>query len=503
MSSSPLAPPEHVVFLHKDTFDYLHSKEYRNGYKWIYSRDKDSTLKNMERRESVQDSERDFLDECLVKIPSILTLRKNLHLQHMAMMQEHQSTDSNPEGFRQHHWLPECLYKNVSKNEVMFEHWNRKLRRYYVVIDDKCAESVMRGSDIFAVGVIATNIPKLHYEINDEVSVIMMRLREGVTLPHGEESYGLDVAKKVIRGRFMPDTYQDLLRIYSQYYHIHFIANGVTNIERREIFRAELQHDVPAVSITESLYNGVERLNIYNNTKYFPQNMASMLAARALNVAPNHRILEACCAPGGKLTHISHLMNNGGEIVAFERSRKRTNTVESLLKLQNISNVKIFVKDFTQSIKKKLVEPASFDRILCDLPCTGLGNMNLFYPFSMGQVTQQSEYQHKLLDIALKLLKVDGELVFSTCSLFPQENEMNVAQLLEQYSGKLQLVDLHEEMEKLFGADNWIYNKSKPAWGHSEILKNNFNKRVIRFDPCLHEESIGFFMARFRKTAEF
>jgi len=164
------------------------------------------------------------------------------------------------------------------------------------------------------------------------------------------------------------------------------------------------------------------------------QNEASWTPVIGLNPQPGETVLDMCAAPGGKTSHIAALMQNKGKLIANDNSRPR------LLKLQqNLARLHVkadySLHDATR-LSKSFPE-ASFDKILLDAPCSGEGLVNLTLPktldtWSVAHIRRLSSLQKQLITEAWKLLKPGGRLVYSTCTMAPEENEVVVNHLLKR-----------------------------------------------------------------------
>lgn len=163
------------------------------------------------------------------------------------------------------------------------------------------------------------------------------------------------------------------------------------------------------------------------------QNAASWLPVLALEVSPNETILDVCAAPGGKTSHIAALSANLASITANDNSRPRLAKLRANLNRLGVNNVEYTLIDATQ-ISRKL-EGRQFDKILLDAPCSGEGMMTLdngkdFDSWSVAHIKRLQQLQKKLIVQAWHLLKPGGTLVYSTCTMAPEENEAVVDYLL-------------------------------------------------------------------------
>lgn len=164
------------------------------------------------------------------------------------------------------------------------------------------------------------------------------------------------------------------------------------------------------------------------------QNEASWLPVVALDPKPGEAILDMCAAPGGKTSHIAALTDNGGTLTANDNSKPR------LLKLQANMERLHAKAEYTLYDATRLdrsFEGQLFDKILLDAPCSGEGLINLaneknLDTWSVAHIRRLAMLQKRLILTAWRLLKPGGRLVYSTCTMAPEENEAVIDWLLRR-----------------------------------------------------------------------
>ncbi len=153
------------------------------------------------------------------------------------------------------------------------------------------------------------------------------------------------------------------------------------------------------------------------------QGQSSMLAAEAVQAKPGMRILDACAAPGGKSCYMAEQMQGTGRVYAWELHEKRALLLESAKRRLRLENLRITVRD---ALEPKPDFDGTMDAVLLDAPCSGLGVMrekpDLKLRVQEEDVPGIVETQRKLLDTLCHYVKPGGVLVYSTCSLLPEEN---------------------------------------------------------------------------------
>ncbi len=161
------------------------------------------------------------------------------------------------------------------------------------------------------------------------------------------------------------------------------------------------------------------------------QDESAGLAVRLLDVAPGMNVLDMCAAPGGKTAYLGSLMNNQGSITALDR-------YEGRLKLVRKNNERLGLTCVTTIESDALeFESKPFDRVLADVPCSGSGTLSkkpdIKWKKDIFDLRKMSEIQLKLIAKASTLVKPGGVLVYSTCSIEPEENIEVVKKFLESH----------------------------------------------------------------------
>ena len=165
------------------------------------------------------------------------------------------------------------------------------------------------------------------------------------------------------------------------------------------------------------------------------QDETSMLVAPAMQIESHHQVLDACAAPGGKTTHIASYLSeeNGGKVVALDLHTHKVKLIEDNAKRLRVDKV---VEGRTMDARKveEAFEDESFDRILVDAPCSGLGLMrrkpDIKYTKKPQDIAQLKKIQLDILESVAPKLKIDGLLVYSTCTITKEENQGTVESFL-------------------------------------------------------------------------
>ncbi len=162
------------------------------------------------------------------------------------------------------------------------------------------------------------------------------------------------------------------------------------------------------------------------------QDEASQLVACLVDPQRGERILDACAGAGVKTSHLAERMGNRGSIAAFDLSGEKLKALDGNMKRLGIGIVKAAVRDLTE--ERDDPKEGGFDRVLLDVPCSGLGtlrrNPEIRWRLAPAEVERNASLQGRLLERAADLLKPGGILVYSTCTILPEENEDVISDFL-------------------------------------------------------------------------
>lgn len=199
--------------------------------------------------------------------------------------------------------------------------------------------------------------------------------------------------------------------------------------ERNIIFREGKFEDF---LILEKAKN-IERLDLFKQGYFTIQDEGAGLIAKIVNPRPNEVILDACSSPGGKTTYMAELMEDKGKIIAWDLHPHRVKLVEETSKRLGIHMIKTECQNAT-IYREEYTE--KFDKILLDVPCLGIGVLKRKpdikwkrRPEDFEEITQ---VQQNILETCSKYLKSNGQLIYSTCSIFVEENDKIIDKFLQK-----------------------------------------------------------------------
>lgn len=227
----------------------------------------------------------------------------------------------------------------------------------------------------------------------------------------------------------------------------------------------------------------IQKLDIYEKGYIYLQSLSSMVPPLVLNPKEGEKVLDLTAAPGSKTTELAALMSNKGYILANELDKIRYERLKYNIETQGAKIVEV-VNGRGEKIGDNY--PETFDKVLLDTPCSGEGrfivnSLATYRDWSPKKVKELSKLQKKLFESAYKALKLNGIMVYSTCTLNEEENELILDWAIENLNIKLLDIDIQ------------IKNAQK---GFTENINQTINKS-IRILPSKDTE--GFFVAKLKK----
>jgi NOL1/NOP2/sun family putative RNA methylase len=224
---------------------------------------------------------------------------------------------------------------------------------------------------------------------------------------------------------------------------------------------------------------------------YYIQGIASMMPVLALNPKPNERLLDLCASPGSKTTQIAAKMNNKGLLIANEVKFGRIKILSANTERCGVVNSLITKRDGIALCKRLKQEGFFFDKILLDAPCSGEGTIRsipkTLEMWNIKTIENLSKLQKSLIANAIEILKPNGELIYSTCTHAPEENEEVIDFALKKFDDiKIERIKLPVKCRN--GLTNWNYK--------------NYDKELIKTCRIYPQDNDteGFYIAKLRKT---
>jgi NOL1/NOP2/sun family putative RNA methylase len=215
---------------------------------------------------------------------------------------------------------------------------------------------------------------------------------------------------------------------------------------------------------------------------YSIQEAAAQIPATLFSGLRGKMVLDACAAPGGKTVQLADLMRNKGGLVALDVKKQRLTALSNHLERCGVGNAVVYNIDARQVSRLKL----KFDRILLDVPCSGdfVGERDWFKRRTLADVRRNAKLQKAILAEAAECLRDDGEIIYSTCSLEPEENEVNIEWAIKH-------LDVQTEEVNCYGQK-----------GLTKVFGTRLDVSVERCRRVWPGETQGFFVCKLKKVGD-
>ena len=243
------------------------------------------------------------------------------------------------------------------------------------------------------------------------------------------ESYGTEVTKEILAQSLTPPAT--------------FLRVNTLKTTEQELVQELLQENITAYPVSgvpdalrlEGGEGALEKLTAYQQGLFHIQDLSSQKAAAALGAKPKELILDSCAAPGGKTFILCQQMKNTGTLAAVDLHPHRLDTLVARGEKLGLFNIETHALDMKEP-HKELAQYGTFDRILTDVPCSGLGVIRRRPEIKYKNLQEFSalpQVQYQILSTSASYLKKGGTLVYSTCTLSPVENTQVVQRFLQHH----------------------------------------------------------------------
>lgn len=237
-----------------------------------------------------------------------------------------------------------------------------------------------------------------------------------------------------------------------------------------------------------SEYDYLEKIKEFNEGLFFVQDISSMLVSHIAAPKDNSYVIDLCAAPGGKSMHMAELLNGTGCVEARDVSVAKVQLIKDNIARLELENVAATVMDAT---KRDEMSVGKADVVIADLPCSGLGifskKPDIKYHATPEGVVALSQLQKNILKTSADYVKPGGVLIYSTCTVTPEENEENIRWFLDNFPFRLDSID--DYIPEAFKSDT-------TEKGYLQLLPGVF-KNTENGDDEILEGHDGFFIARF------
>ncbi len=241
------------------------------------------------------------------------------------------------------------------------------------------------------------------------------------------------------------------------------------------------QHPYLEYAVRISGYNYLQALTAFREGWIYVQDVSSMLVAECATPNWGDFCIDVCAAPGGKSTHLADKLKGSGYVEARDKSEDKVDLMQENIERLDIINMVAALRDAT------VFEQESFhkaDIVLCDVPCSGLGvigkKQDIRYRMNPTRQEELVRIQRRILSVSQNYVKPGGVLIYSTCTIGADENQMNLKFFLENFPFHLESIDPYIPQQ--------LHCRTS-AGGYLQLL------------PGVHDTD-GFFLARLKRNDE-
>jgi 16S rRNA (cytosine967-C5)-methyltransferase len=200
----------------------------------------------------------------------------------------------------------------------------------------------------------------------------------------------------------------------------------------------------------------VFRTQAYHNGLFEVQDAASQMVSEYLNVQPGMRVIDACAGAGGKTLHLAALMKNKGRIIALDVKDRKLQELKKRTTRANVNIVETKKIESSKTIKRL---KGTADRLLLDVPCSGLGvlrrNPDSKWKLNLEEIERVKKIQREILSSFSDMTKVGGKMVYATCSILPSEGEEQVKWFINEFGEKWEFVGEKRYSPDVYHADGF------------------------------------------------
>ena len=216
-----------------------------------------------------------------------------------------------------------------------------------------------------------------------------------------------------------------------------YLRVNTTKVSKEELMKIFAEKDVQVAEV-EGVSSALllkKRINVFSLEEFRKgffevQDAGSQMISEMLDIQPEQRVIDACAGAGGKTLHMANIMANKGRIIALDVEEHKLVELKTRAKRNALSNIE--TRLIESKTIKRLRETA--DRLLLDVPCSGLGvlkrNPDAKWKLKSEFLEEINKVQATILEDYSKILKPGGKMVYATCSILPSENEMQVEKFL-------------------------------------------------------------------------
>jgi len=212
---------------------------------------------------------------------------------------------------------------------------------------------------------------------------------------------------------------------------------------------------------------------------YSIQEAAAQIPVTLFTELEDKTVLDACASPGGKTVQLASLMKNSGVIVALELKKRKMFALANQLERSKVTNTAVYNMDAKEASKLNM----KFDCVLLDIPCSGnpITDKDWFSKRTIEDVYRNARRQRQILTEAVEVTKDGGEIVYATCSMEPEENELNIDWAIRTLNVKVEEIDCYGEK------------------GLTNVFGKELDRSIEKCRRIWPKQTQGFFVCKLRK----
>lgn len=243
------------------------------------------------------------------------------------------------------------------------------------------------------------------------------------------DKFGIEEAIQILVANNTPPTLS--VRVNTRY----FTAEEVTGMLEADGISCSISK-LSGEAIEIHSLNGmkIEGTSAFEQGAIYIQDISSILHHEIVRIEDGDVILDLCCAPGGKITAIAQDCNHTNEIYACDIGKNKLDLIRKNVQRLKLEDLKFHIMNLDATVFKREWENA-FDVVIADVPCSGLGVIKnrpeIRYRFDFNKMKELLDIQAKILQNAFSYLKEGGTLIYSTCTIHPEENEKQIEKFLK------------------------------------------------------------------------
>lgn len=213
---------------------------------------------------------------------------------------------------------------------------------------------------------------------------------------------------------------------------------------------------------------------------YSIQEAAAQIPVTLFTELKDKTVMDACASPGGKTVQLANMMNNSGVIVALELKKRKMFALTNQLERSRVTNTVTYNMDAKEASQLDM----KFDCVMLDMPCSGnpIADKGWFEKRTMIDVKRNSRRQRQILAEAVKVTKVGGELVYATCSLEPEENELNIDWAINTLPLNIEYIDCYGDK------------------GLTNVFGKKLDRSIKKCRRIWPSQTQGFFVCKLKKV---